>query len=104
MITAKQYKKLLPYEYNFYCAVQLNFVRFNDRNDVKILDEIYKELIGDYSGFMSGCNRCVLTATKKLGKLFYEYKEAQDKKKQEKEKAKQNKEEKAIDNNDDKAE
>lgn len=70
--TQEQYDILSKYEGNLYTATYASFVRFENRKAIEELDAIYKEHFGSSSsGLLSGCQRCVYNATKKLGTDYF---------------------------------
>lgn len=77
MLTKEQYEKLLPYEHHFFTAINGDYARSVTTEGFQIINSVYKEIYGRDSGLVTGCNRCRLRGLKEIGKLFYEYKDAE---------------------------
>lgn len=77
--TKELYDKLTKYRQHFYTAVQLDYVRLTNIEEKKALNDLYELAFNSKSGIMSGCSRCLLRDTKRLGVAYFadekEYKE-----------------------------
>lgn len=78
MITKEQHERLKEYESYLHSSYYANYCRNMGTQRVLALDAIYKEIFGHDSRLTSGCSYCVLEDMKKLGKVFYEYKEEEE--------------------------
>ena len=93
ILTKEQYEKLTPYKEALRAAYKNSFVRVSGNEFLKIA-EIYKEIFENpLTKSQMGCNTCRLNALRKLGELYENYTEEENKKKTEK-KARQKKLEK----------
>lgn len=77
--TKELYDKLTKYRQHFYTAVQLDYVRLTNIEEKKALNDLYELAFNSKSGILSGCSRCLLRDTKRLGVAYFadekEYKE-----------------------------
>lgn len=79
-LTKEQYEKLKPWEKDLKAAVKNSYVHMSGTDFQKIA-EIYADVFGVAlrKGQM-GCNTCRLNALRKLGELYLNYTEKEEKK------------------------
>lgn len=72
----ENYDLLKDVEDKLYTAVYCKFVRITDREQLKTIDQVYKETFHTEKGIIGGCQHCLYEGCKKLGKLYFEDKKA----------------------------
>lgn len=83
-LTKKQYDALTPYKDQLRAAYKNSYVHMGGNEFLKVA-EIYKEVFENpLTKGQMGCNTCRLNALRKLGELYENYTEEQEKKKAEK--------------------
>lgn len=83
-LTKKQYEELTPYKDQLKAAYKNSYVHMSGTDFIKVA-EIYKEVFENpLTKGQMGCNTCRLNALRKLGELYENYTEEQEKKKAEK--------------------
>lgn len=83
-LTKKQYEALTPYKDQLRAAYKNSYVHMSGTDFLKVA-EIYKEVFENpLTKGQMGCNTCRLNALRKLGELYENYTEEQEKKKAEK--------------------
>lgn len=75
-LTKENYDLLKSCEDKLYTAVYCQFVRITDRDQLKTLDEVYRNVFHTDKGIIGGCQHCLYEGCKKLGKLYFEDKKA----------------------------
>ena len=73
------FERLKPFEKILGNAYKANYVRVINSTQSKELDSIYQELFNQKSRIMNGCGHCVLSDIKRMGKEFFDFKEALEK-------------------------
>lgn len=82
-LSKENYEKLKQYEDKLYTAAYCQFVRLSSRNDMLVIDEIYKNVFHTDKGIVGSCQHCVYLACKKLGLLYFQDKKEYEKKEKE---------------------
>lgn len=75
--TEEQFKTLQKYEGKLYNALYLNYVRINDSDLVKDLDQISQDVSG--IGITGGCSHCLMNHIKRLAKPYFDQKALREK-------------------------
>lgn len=70
------YDQLSEYEDIFYTAVNCDFVRMGGYERKKAVSALYSAVFSKKSGIMDGCGRCLLNDTKRLGEVYYRWRES----------------------------
>lgn len=78
MITKEQFDVLETYRVQLYNALYLDFIRLSTLKDKEILSALYKDIFNKDSEIMNGCARCLLRDSKKLAKIYFDYKKEQE--------------------------
>lgn len=79
------FEQLKQYDRHLYNATYGSFIRLTDNNEKADLARLHKEHFGNDGNILGGCNRCVLTALKRLGQDYFKEKkivEAEEKQKE----------------------
>lgn len=83
-LTKQQFEALKPYEKELKAAYKNSYLHMGGNEFLKVA-EIYKEVFENpLTKGQMGCNTCRLNALRKLGELYENYTEEQEKKKAEK--------------------
>lgn len=77
--TKEDYESLKTVEDKLYTACYCQFVRLTNREQVVLLDGIYKKTFHTEKGLVGGCQHCLYEGCKKLGKLYFDDKKNYEK-------------------------
>lgn len=73
-MTTEQFKKLEKYEDNLRKALRFSFVRGLTSGDMQQIADIYFELTGIRKKVNHSCASCRVELLKRVGKLYFDYK------------------------------
>jgi len=76
-MTNEQFEKLQKYETNMRTAIRFSYSRAMTNEQLIELAGLYEEVTGTKINFRASCRQCDrLSLLKKVGKVFFDYKEA----------------------------
>ena len=77
MIDVKDYRKLIPYEADLKRAWLASYKLPTPRSEDMVIEDILRKYEpGEAKGIVWSCGNCSLRAYTRVGRLFYEYREA----------------------------
>lgn len=74
--TKEELDVLAEYESRFKTSIELGYTRNLEPRYIKTIQDIYSAAMGEPIGVNATCSHCVLTFMKKVGKKYFEDKEA----------------------------
>ena len=85
MIDVKDYKKLIPYEADLKRAAKADYKLPTPRSEDMVIEEVlHKYEPGEAERINWACGNCSLRAYSRVGRLYFEFKEAHSDKNKEK--------------------